>query len=338
MRKKSILIFSLVMAMMLLPLFPVQAAEAKPSNIYTVKSGDSLWIIANKYGTSVEELKATNGLQSDLLLVGQKLMVPIMYRVVAGDTLWKLSKAYNSSVETIKTTNRLSSDLLHIGQTLKIKPKRMNVQGQYILMTREEFKNWLFYHRFNRNISIIQQHHTWDPSYDDFNGSNHFALLKGMETFHVEGMKWKNIAQNITTFPDGKIAVSRPFNMAPEGSIGLKNKAVGSAVLAKSIFIENVGAFDEGDDEMTEEQKETIAYMTALLCIKFGLTPSIDTITYHHWWDIYTGERVLNQSEGHAVKTCPGTGFFGGNTTHSAINNFYPIVKGKMQEILGTLH
>ncbi|WP_420489708.1 hypothetical protein [Neobacillus vireti] len=50
-----------------------------------------------------------------------------------------------------------------------------------------------------------------------------------------------------------------------------------------------------------------------------------------------TGERVLDQSAGHAVKTCPGTGFFGGNSTTDAINNFYPLVRQRMQEILATL-
>lgn len=77
--------------------------------------------------------------------------------------------------------------------------------------------------------------------------------------------------------------------------------------------------------------------VTALLMLKFGLTPSIDTITYHHWWDINSGERVLDNSEGHAVKTCPGTGFFGGNSTASAKNNFYPLVSQKMQEILKSI-
>ncbi|WP_134703636.1 LysM peptidoglycan-binding domain-containing protein [Ammoniphilus sp. YIM 78166] len=314
-----------------------QAANDQ-SNIYTVKTGDSLWEIANHYGTSIDELKVTNGLQSDLLLVGQKLWVPIMYQVVPGDTLWKLSARFNSSVPLLKSANQISSDLLHIGQKLWIKPKRLNMQGQYILMTREEFRKWLFHHRFNRSISIIHEHHTWDPNYSKFNGNNHFALLKGMEDFHVEGMGWKNIAQNITTFPDGKIAVGRPFNMAPESSLGLKNKAVSVPILARSLLIENLGNFDKGGDVMTQEQKETITYMTALLCIKFGLTPSVDSISYHHWWDIYTGERVLDQSEGHAVKTCPGTNFFGGNKTYDAKKYFYPLVSRKMQEILATLH
>lgn len=198
--------------------------------------------------------------------------------------------------------------------------------GQYILMSREEFKDWLFQQTFHRKITLIQHHHTWLPSYKHFHGSNHFIMLKGMETFHVQKMGWKTIAQNITTFPDGKIAVCRPFDMAPEGSIGAKANSTG-------IMIENVGNFDLGHDVMTEEQKETIVYITALLCLKFSLTPSIDSITYHHWWDLKTKERVLDHAPAYNVKTCPGTGFFGGNSTMCAKNNFYPLILQKMREM-----
>lgn len=200
------------------------------------------------------------------------------------------------------------------------------VQGQYILMTREEFKNWLFQHTFNRKITLIQHHHTWLPSYKHFHGNNHFTMLKGMETFHVTKMGWKNIAQNITTFPDGKVAVCRPFDMAPEGTIGTKANSTG-------IAIENIGNFDVGHDVMTPEQRETIITVTALLCLKFGLTPSVDSITYHHWWNLRTGERVLDNGPDYNVKTCPGTAFFGGNSTTNAKTNFYPLVLQKMQEM-----
>jgi LysM repeat protein len=43
---------------------------------YTVKSGDSLWVIARKNNTTVDKLKKTNGLSSDNLKVGQKLKIP----------------------------------------------------------------------------------------------------------------------------------------------------------------------------------------------------------------------------------------------------------------------
>jgi hypothetical protein len=210
-------------------------------------------------------------------------------------------------------------------------PQNVPVKGQYILMTREEFKDWLFHNTFHRKVTLIQHHHTWLPSYKHFHGSNHFIMLQGMETFHVKKMGWKNIAQNITTFPDGKVAVCRPFDLAPEGTIGVQANTNGLA-------IENIGDFDIGHDVMTKEQKETIVYITALLCLKYGLTPSIDSITYHHWWNVKTGERVLDKGPEYNVKTCPGTGFFGGNTTSSAISNFYPLVSQKMQEIKASMH
>lgn len=327
---KRYLIFISLCIFILMNISTSYAFADNHSNLYDIKKGDTLWSIANRYGTTVSDLKLSNGLISDTIRVGQRLFVPMAYEVTKGDTLWSLSRKYNSTVDAIKEANGLLSNVIYIGQNLKIPPKKLNMQGQYILLTRDEFKNWLFNNQFSRKIHLIQEHHTWAPSYKHFNGLNHFSLLKGMENFHVNDMGWKNIAQNITTFPDGTIAISRPFDMAPDGSMGPKAHANG-------IAIENVGNFDIGFDQMTKEHRETILYLNALLCIKFGLTPSIDTITYHHWWDMRTGERVLDNSEGHSVKTCPGTGFFGGNSTTAAKTHFYPLVKRKMEEILSTL-
>ena len=126
----------------------------------------------------------------------------------------------------------------------------MTMQGQYILMTREEFKNWLFNHVFNREIKTILQHHTYDPSYKDFDYTNHFENLKGMEDHHVNEMGWSTIAQNLTTFPDGKVAVCRPFNIAPQGTFG-PDGSPGAETLRVGISIENLGDFNTGFDVMT---------------------------------------------------------------------------------------
>jgi hypothetical protein len=158
-----------------------------------------------------------------------------------------------------------------------------------------------------------------------------------MESYHVQEMGWSTISQNLTTFPDGKVAVCRPINMAPQGSFAFKNPALAKEIEAGSLTIENLGNFDIGGDAMTKAQQETIAYVAALLCLKFGLAPSIDSITYHHWWDMNTGERVLDNSAGHPVKTCPGAAFFGGNSTTSAKTNFYPLIIWKMQEIKASM-
>ncbi|WP_228547559.1 LysM peptidoglycan-binding domain-containing protein [Filobacillus milosensis] len=237
MKKQFVIVFSLII-FFFINLSPVQAIN-NPRNIYEVKSGDTLWKISNTYQTSIKNLKLINGLQSDLLLVGQKLRVPIMYEVVRGDTLWEISQSFNSTVQSIKTVNGLTSNTIYIGQKLKIPPNQLTMNGQYVLMTKEEFKDWLFNHKFTRKISTIQQHHTYHPSYQQFNGSNHFALLKGMEDYHVNEMGWSNISQQLTTFPDGTVAVGRPFNSPPEGSFGLLNESTMHKIEANMLAIEN---------------------------------------------------------------------------------------------------
>jgi len=118
---------------------PAQAAVT-----YTVKSGDCLWNIANRYGVTVDALKKANGLAGDLINIGQVLTVPVGssakapapgptvsrgtgvsgktvdYTVVKGDTLWDLANRFNTTVAAIKGANGLTGDNLSIGQKLRI--------------------------------------------------------------------------------------------------------------------------------------------------------------------------------------------------------------------------
>ena len=92
---------------------------------YTVKKGDSLWVIANKYDTTVDEIKKTNNLSSNLLSIGQTLIIPsssnyITYTVKKGDSLWNIANKYNTTVDKIKKLNNLSSNLLSIEQIILI--------------------------------------------------------------------------------------------------------------------------------------------------------------------------------------------------------------------------
>ena len=103
------------------------ANDNLPSNkiTYIVKKGDSLWIIANKYDTTVDKIKSENNLTSNSLSIGQKLVIPstsnyVTYTVKKGDSLWIIAKNYNTTVDKIKKLNNLSSNSLSIGQKLII--------------------------------------------------------------------------------------------------------------------------------------------------------------------------------------------------------------------------
>ena len=96
---------------------------------YVVRSGDTLWLLAQRYGTTVDAIKRLNGLTSDNLSIGQALKIPagastggayFEYTVRSGDTLWLLAQRFGTTVDAIKSLNGLSSNILNIGQVLRI--------------------------------------------------------------------------------------------------------------------------------------------------------------------------------------------------------------------------
>ena len=97
---------------------------------HTVKSGDTLFEISKQYGTTVDALKADNGLSSNLILPNQVIKVneakaenteaTTEYTVVSGDTLGKIASKYDVTVSQLKAWNNLNSDLIVVGQTLSL--------------------------------------------------------------------------------------------------------------------------------------------------------------------------------------------------------------------------
>lgn len=112
-------------------LYPAQTSTAT----YKVVSGDTLWIISQKFNTTVAELKSLNSLQSDYLFIGQTLLIPgagstvsetarieyISYTVKQGDTPWNIAQQYKIPFQEVLDANKLTtSSYLTIGQTLRI--------------------------------------------------------------------------------------------------------------------------------------------------------------------------------------------------------------------------
>nr|QFI56901.1 SpyCatcher-PA [synthetic construct] len=119
------------------------------STTYTVKSGDTLWGISQRYGISVAQIQSANNLKSTIIYIGQKLVLTgsasstnsggsnnsasttpttsvtpakptsqTTVKVKSGDTLWALSVKYKTSIAQLKSWNHLSSDTIYIGQNL----------------------------------------------------------------------------------------------------------------------------------------------------------------------------------------------------------------------------
>ena len=122
-----------------------KAAQKPSSRVHVVKTGDSLWAVARRYGVTVPALAAANGMSSKTPLTpGTRLEIPggsrggssgssettrMTYHVRHGDTLSEIADKFNVSVRQLTTWNGLrQSSTLRTGQRLVVysDPKRVD--------------------------------------------------------------------------------------------------------------------------------------------------------------------------------------------------------------------
>ena len=110
-------------------LFIPQKEESSVKNTgeinYVVQKGDNLWTIANKYDTTINDIKNLNNLKTNTLQIGQILKIPgstnyNTYIVKKGDSLWKIADKYGTTVNKLMTINNLNSTTLQIGDSILI--------------------------------------------------------------------------------------------------------------------------------------------------------------------------------------------------------------------------
>ena len=93
---------------------------------HTVKSGQSLSVIAQQYDSTIKQLKLFNNLRSSTLFVGQKLKIPDQnvekteHKVRSGESLSVIAQRYGTTTSAIISSNNLRSKSLAVGQVLTI--------------------------------------------------------------------------------------------------------------------------------------------------------------------------------------------------------------------------
>ena len=105
-------------------LIPVKANDTN-NLTYVVKPGDTLYNIAKRYNTTVDTLKDLNNLDSNLLKIGETLIIPETsnyqtYVVKDNDTLESIADYFNVTTEDIERVNNMLTDDVLIGQILLI--------------------------------------------------------------------------------------------------------------------------------------------------------------------------------------------------------------------------
>ncbi len=125
---------------------PQPTATPLPPQRYTVQKGDTLLSIAAEFGMTVDELRAYNGMDSDIIVVGQEILIPpptptpgptptwdpalptptlapfVLHTVARGETLSALAEEYGVTVGDIRRANNLAEDdtVIRAGQVLQI--------------------------------------------------------------------------------------------------------------------------------------------------------------------------------------------------------------------------
>lgn len=131
------------------------SGSASTSQYYTVKSGDSVWGISNKYGISMNDLISWNNIKNNFIYPGQRLIVKKgtssstntnstsnssnssqntnkpsgntsssttqYYTVKSGDSVWGISNKYGISMSSLVSWNNIKNNFIYPGQRLIVK-------------------------------------------------------------------------------------------------------------------------------------------------------------------------------------------------------------------------
>lgn len=101
---------------------------------HKIRPGENIYVLAKRYGTSIDEIKRANNLKGSLIIAGKTLSIPqrlsstyaadvprkMNHKIIPGDTLSELALRYRVSVSQIKRWNNMSSTTLIAGRNLVI--------------------------------------------------------------------------------------------------------------------------------------------------------------------------------------------------------------------------
>ena len=138
------------------------------NNTYIVKKNDNLYDIAKNNNTTVGIIKALNNLSSNILQLGQVLILPtskvekssvndyLIYTIKPGDNLYNIAKNYNITLDELINFNEQGTTLLHIGDQLLIPISNSKIKNiQYIIKPGDTLYN--IAKRYNTTVEEIKR-------------------------------------------------------------------------------------------------------------------------------------------------------------------------------------
>lgn len=154
----SLIFFSSLLLLLAAPMIQRVSGATR-----VVQQGDTLYSIAREYGTTVDGLKAANGLSSNVIWIGQVLVVDalggggqVTHTVVHGDTLYTLARRYGTSINAIMRANSLTSANIYVGQRLIIVLSATPIAGTTMYTVVLGDTLYAIARRFGTSVDVIR--------------------------------------------------------------------------------------------------------------------------------------------------------------------------------------
>lgn len=136
---------------------------------YRVRYGDSLSVVAKRFGMKVRSLKRLNRLSGNMIRVGDRLRVrggdrPIdlksrWYTVRRGDHLSGIASKFGTTAQALKNLNNLSGHLIHVGDKLQVRgttqPSRPKGETKWYRV-RQGDSLWTIARRFSVSVTDLK--------------------------------------------------------------------------------------------------------------------------------------------------------------------------------------
>ena len=133
---------------------------------YRVRRGDSLSVVAKRFGMNVRTLKELNNRTSNLIRVGDRLRVraedPPMnmnttwYTVRYGDSLSEIAQQFGMRTSTLRRLNNLKGNLIHVGDRLRVKGTPTSTRETKWYRVRHGDSLWSIAKRFSVSVTDLK--------------------------------------------------------------------------------------------------------------------------------------------------------------------------------------
>lgn len=106
---------------------------ASSSQSYTVRWGDSLFSIANQFGTTIDSLRRANNIWGNTLYAGSTITIPSRgsqsYTVQRGDSLFIIANRFGTTIDDLRKANNIWGNTIYAGQRIQIPTSSSSSNG-----------------------------------------------------------------------------------------------------------------------------------------------------------------------------------------------------------------